>query len=406
MVRKSTMLACEFGITTQAIVNNLAPILFVIFRDSFRISYTFIANLMLINFVIQLMTDGLSIRIIKRLGYRVSGILAQISAAAGLVFMGILPNFFCVQASLVISVIFYAFGGGLLEVLVSPIVDSLDLGNKSARMSMLHSFYCWGELLVVIISTTVIKIFNGNAWWIMTLCWAVIPVINAILFTIVYIPEIGDEVCETPKSLLRSRTFITMCLLMTCAGAAEIAMAQWASLFAQKGLGVTKFVGDMLGPGMFALFMGSGRLLFGIFGGRLNLQRSLIFCSMLCAMCYITAAVSKNPYAALMGCSITGFSVSIMWPGVYSYSSRMIPAGGTAMFSILALFGDIGCSLGAWLCGVASDFSQKLSVFTGYADRSGITYEQMGLKFGIGISALFPIIMIVLLFLTKRNIKL
>ena len=335
-----------------------------------------------------------------------SGILAQISAAAGLVFMGILPNFFCVQASLVISVIFYAFGGGLLEVLVSPIVDSLDLGNKSARMSMLHSFYCWGELLVVIISTTVIKIFNGNAWWIMTLCWAVIPVINAILFTIVYIPEIGDEVCETPKSLLRSRTFITMCLLMTCAGAAEIAMAQWASLFAQKGLGVTKFVGDMLGPGMFALFMGSGRLLFGIFGGRLNLQRSLIFCSMLCAMCYITAAVSKNPYAALMGCSITGFSVSIMWPGVYSYSSRMIPAGGTAMFSILALFGDIGCSLGAWLCGVASDFSQKLSVFTGYADRSGITYEQMGLKFGIGISALFPIIMIVLLFLTKRNIKL
>ncbi|MDD6735452.1 MAG: MFS transporter, partial [Clostridiales bacterium] len=285
-------------------------------------------------------------------------------------------------------------------------VDSLDLGNKSARMSMLHSFYCWGELLVVIISTTVIKIFNGNAWWIMTLCWAVIPVINAILFTIVYIPEIGDEVCETPKSLLRSRTFITMCLLMTCAGAAEIAMAQWASLFAQKGLGVTKFVGDMLGPGMFALFMGSGRLLFGIFGGRLNLQRSLIFCSMLCAMCYITAAVSKNPYTALMGCSITGFSVSIMWPGVYSYSSRMIPTGGTAMFSILALFGDIGCSLGAWLCGVASDFSQKLSVFTGYADRSGITYEQMGLKFGIGISALFPIIMIVLLFLTKRNIKL
>lgn len=405
MAKKATMLACEFGITTQAIVNNFAPILFVIFKDNFGISYTFIANLMLLNFMIQLFTDGFSIGIISAFGYRKAGIAAQISVIIGLLILGIMPHFAPIKASLVPAVIFYAFGGGLLEVMVSPIVDSLDDGNKSARMSMLHSFYCWGQMAVVLISTVVIKLFGGGVWWIMTLCWAVIPITNTVLFYLAPIPEAEEEKTETPKSLLRSRIFIMMCLLMMCAGAAEITMAQWASLFAQKGLCVSKFVGDMLGPCMFALFMGCGRLLFGIFGERLDLHRSLIVCSIFCALCYITAAVSKNAYAALFGCSLTGFSVSIMWPGVYSCSSKIIPQGGTAMFSILALFGDIGCSLGAWLCGVVSDVSLKFPSVTEHADRLGYTYEQMGLKFGIGFSAVFPLMMIVMLMRVGRMLK-
>ena len=257
----------------------------------------------------------------------------------------------------------------------------------------------------MLISTVVIKLFGGSVWWIMTLCWAVIPITNTVLFYLAPIPEAEEEKTETPKSLLRSRIFIMMCLLMMCAGAAEITMAQWASLFAQKGLCVSKFVGDMLGPCMFALFMGCGRLLFGIFGERLDLHRSLIVCSIFCALCYITAAVSKNAYAALFGCSLTGFSVSIMWPGVYSCSSKIIPQGGTAMFSILALFGDIGCSLGAWLCGVVSDVSLKFPSVTEHADRLGYTYEQMGLKFGIGFSAVFPLMMIVMLMRVGRMLK-
>lgn len=404
MTHKSTMLACEFGITTQALVNNLMPLLFVIFKDNFGISYTLIANLMLINFIAQLLTDGLSIRIINRLGYRKSGILAQLSAVFGLLCLGILPHFFPVYISLLVSVIFCAFGGGLLEVMVSPIVDSLELGHSSARMSMLHSFYCWGQLFVILISTAAIKAFSSTIWWILPICWSILPLLNSVFFTIVPIPEINkDEQTETPVSLLKSSAFINMCLLMLCAGAAEITMSQWASLFAQKGLGVDKFAGDLLGPCMFALLMGIGRLLYGIFGKHLSLGKTLFLCSILCTACYLTAALSENPFIALLGCAVTGFSVSIMWPGVYSYSSKRINSGGTAMFSILALFGDVGCSLGSWLCGTVSDFSLKFAFVTDYAQNIGITPEQMGLKIGIGFIAVFPIIMLLLLISGRKK---
>lgn len=397
------MLACEFGITTQAIVNNLTPILLVIFKDSFGISYTLIANLLLINFAAQLITDALSIKIIHTFGYRKSGIIAQLCAASGLIFLGLLPHFLPVYPALLFSVVTYAFGGGLLEVMVSPIVDSLDIGHRSARMSMLHSFYCWGQLAVVLISTAAIKIFSGRIWWILPLCWSVIPIINSWLFKIVPIPEIADgETIKTPRSLLKMPVFITMSVLMLCSGAAETTMSQWASLFAQKGLGINKFLGDLLGPCMFAAFMGIGRMLYGIFGGRLNLKKSLIVCSTLCILCYITAAVSQNPYIALLGCSLIGLSVSIMWPGVYSFSSRMIPGGSTAMFSILALSGDIGCSLGSWLCGIISELSLKSTHMLLYAQKLSISPEQIGLKIGIGSTALFPLIMLVLLIFTKN----
>lgn len=404
MTHKSTMLACEFGITTQAVVNNLAPILFVIFKDDFGISYTLIANLMLINFMIQLLTDALSIKILSVLGYRKSGILAQISAAFGLLCLGILPQHMPAYAALIIAVPLYAFGGGLLEVMVSPVVDSLDLGHQSARMSMLHSFYCWGQLVVVLLSTAALKFFGSGIWFILPVFWAVLPIVNSVLFASVPIPEISEnDETKSPKTLLKSKIFISMCLLMACSGAAEITMSQWASLFAQKGLGVNKFLGDLLGPCLFALLMGIGRLLYGIFGGRLNLRKSLMFCSILCAACYLTAAMSHNAYTALLGCAVTGFSVSIMWPGVYSYSSKMIPGGGTAMFSLLALFGDIGCSLGSWLCGMISEISLKFEPVKNYAEIINVTYEQLGLKIGIGFTALFPVLMIILLILIPRK---
>lgn len=404
MTHKSTMLACEFGITTQAVVNNLAPILFVIFKDNFGISYTLIANLMLINFVIQLATDALSVKIINKLGYRKTGILAQLSASAGLLALGIFHLFIPAYIALMIAVPLYAFGGGLLEVMVSPVVDSLDLGNKSARMSMLHSFYCWGQLVVVLLSTAALRVFGNGIWYILPVIWAILPMINGILFAIVPIPEILDtEEVKKTSVLMKSKTFICMCLLMTCSGAAEITMSQWASLFAQKGLGVSKFLGDLLGPCLFALLMGAGRLIYGIFGGRLDLRKSLLFCAFLCCACYITASVSQNAYIALLGCAVTGFSVSIMWPGVYSYSSKLIVGGGTTMFSILALFGDIGCSLGSWLCGTISDFSLKFEFVKNYADAINITYEQIGLKIGIGSATVFPAVMILILAFMPRK---
>ncbi len=405
MTEKTTMLACEVGITTQAIVNNLTPILFVIFKDNFGISYTYIANLMLLNFMIQLLSDLFSIRIIGAIGYRASGIFAQLSAVFGLICLGILPHLIPTYIALAISVIFTAFGGGLLELMVSPIVDALGSGHNSAKMSMLHSFYCWGQLVVVLISTLSIKIFSPSIWQVLPLVWAVVPLFNSVMFAIVPLPVIEEpENSKSPFSLFKQKLFVIMCLLMLCSGAAEITMSQWASLFAQKGLGVNKFLGDLLGPCLFALFMGTGRLLYGIFGNRLNLRKSLMASSFLCILCYLTAAISHNPFLALFGCSVTGFSVSIMWPGVYSYSAKEVKNAGTAMFSFLALFGDIGCSLGSWLCGIISDYSVRLEYVNRLASQLGITLEQTGLKIGLGFTAVFPAVMFILLIVSKRRV--
>lgn len=405
MRQRAVMTACELGITTQAIANNFAPLLFVIFREDYGISYSFIANLMLLNFAVQLITDCFSVKIINALGYKYAGVSAQLCAAAGLMFLSILPRLVQTEIALVISVIFYAFGGGLLEVLVSPIADTLGDGTKTARMSMLHSFCCWGQLAVVLITTLMIKFCGNGIWHMLALGWAAVPMANTVIFLSVSLPEPDAEKTETPCTLLKTRRFFMMCVLMICAGASEMTMAQWASLFAQNGLGVSKLWGDLLGPCMFALFMGSGRLLFGIFGGKLNLHRSLVICGIMCAACYITAAVSPNKTAALTGCAFTGFFVSIMWPGVYSYSSHAIPCGGTAMFGILALFGDIGCSLGTWLCGAVSDASGKTSAVLRLAENLHISCESLGLRIGIGIAAVFPAAMIAILMVLRKELK-
>ncbi|HAL63693.1 MAG TPA: MFS transporter [Clostridiales bacterium] len=403
MSQKSTMLACEFGITTQSAVNNLAPILFVVFRDSFGLSYTMIAQIMLFNFLVQIITDFISIKILHALDYRKSGILAQVSAAIGLIFLGVLPKIMPIYTALFTATFFMAFGGGLLEVMVSPIVDSISDGQSSAEMNILHSFYCWGQVAVVLVSTTAIKIFSNQIWWVLPIFWSIVPIISMLMFSIVPIPDIASaEKQSAKKPVLLSRTFLLMCLLMITSGASEITMAEWSSVFAEKGLGIDKFAGDILGPCLFAALMGSGRLLFGIFGKKLNLKNALISSSALCSLCYITAAASKNPYVALFACALTGFSVSIMWPGVYSYSSSII-SGGTAMFGILALCGDVGCSLGSYVTGYISDFSLTFPKVLALADKYGFAYEQMGLKIGIACAAIFPIFMLFLLLISGKS---
>ena len=398
MTKRSTMLACEFGITTQAAVNNLTPILFVIFKDDFGLTYTMIASVILFNFLLQILTDIIAIKILRILDYRKSGILAQASAAIGLAMLGILPSFLPIYAALFTATFFMAFGGGLLEVMVSPIVDTISENQSSAKMNMLHSFFCWGQVAVILTVTTALKLFGNCIWWLLPIAWATVPIASAIMFMIVPIPAIAlseRQVKEKPK--LISGVFFLMCILMITSGASEITMGEWASVFAQKGLGISKFTGDILGPCLFAVFMGSGRVLFGFFGSKLKLKNALIFSSILCFFCYVTAAVAKNAYIALFACALTGFSVSIMWPGVYSYSSGIIKNGGTAMFGILALFGDVGCSLGSWLTGRVSDLALKIPQILSFADRHGLEYEQIGLKTGILSAAVFPLIMAVTL---------
>ncbi|MBE7016010.1 MAG: MFS transporter [Ruminococcaceae bacterium] len=402
MTEKTTMFACESSMITQGVVNNLLPILLVIFKDQFGVSYSLLANLLLLNFVVQLFTDIFAIKIVNKLGYRASGILAQCSAGLGLIFIATLTSVIPVYPALLLSVLFTAFGGGMLEVMVSPIVENLSYGSSSSRMSLLHSFYCWGQMLVVLISSLAIKIFSDSIWRIIPVFWAIVPAVNIILFRVVPIPKIPNEITHSsPISLFKVPAFSLMCILMLCAGASEIAMAQWASIFAQKGLGVNKFLGDILGPCLFAILMGTGRTLYGLFGSKLNLQKTLIISSAMCLVCYVATGVLQSPLLALIFCASTGFTVSIMWPGVYSYSAKKMNTASTAMYGILALFGDMGCSIGSWLCGTVSEYSLKIPSVLELAERLALSPEQMGLKIGIIATGIFPLVMLISLVVSR-----
>lgn len=375
---------------------NFMPILFVIFRDEFNISLVKLGNLVLLNFVTQIFADIFGERYVDRLGFRKSVVPALVFSAVGLISLGILPQILPdPYMGLVISVVLFAFGGGLIEVVVSPVVDALPSDDDSAAMSLLHSFYCWGQLAVVLITTLMLKIFGNGIWKYISLMWAAVPVVTLIYFVKVPLPETCEGERRPMRELLKHHAFAAALVLMLCAGAAEQTMAQWASLFAQKGLGVSKVVDDILGPCLFALFMALGRTFYGIKGDKINLKNALLFSGFLCAACYIAAVFSKNAFLSLAACAVTGLSVSLMWPGVLADTSASFPRGGAAMFAMMAIFGDIGCSLGPWLAGVVSDAVQN-------GASLGAGTEQLALKAGIFTGILFPVIMIICIIFQKK----
>ena len=372
---RHTMGACYLAFVSQAIINNLAPLLFVVFQDAYDISLAEIGRLIMINFGTQLVVDGLSVKFADRIGYRRLMVAAHVFCSAGLVLLSVLPNALASPyAGLVIAVVTYAVGGGLIEVLASPIADALPGEAKAASMSLLHAFYCWGHVMVVVVTTALLAVIGSGAWYVLPVLWAVVPAVNVLNFARVpLMPAVAEQERLPLKKLLTSKLFILAILLMICSGASEQAMSQWASLFAERGLGVSKVMGDLLGPCLFAICMGVGRTLFGVLGERIRLSWALVGCAVLCVACYLVAALAKNPLLALLGCAVTGFAVSLMWPGVLSLSARTFPMGGTAVFSLLALGGDIGCAVGPWLTGAVSDVAQS------------------GLRGGLLAAVLFPL---------------
>lgn len=354
---KKTMAACFIGYIVQAIINNLVPLLFLTFEKTYRIPLQQITMLISINFGIQLLVDLLSAAFVDKIGYRTSIILAHACSVAGLFGLVFLPE--CLPsafAGLLISVIVYALGGGLLEVLVSPIMESCPTDNKEKAMSLLHSFYCWGHVAVVLLSTLFFQVFGIQNWKILVCLWLVVPIVNGVLFAKVPIaPLIGEgETGMTMFALFRDKTFWLLMLLMLCAGASEQAVSQWASVFAEKGLGVSKAVGDLAGPMAFAVLMGSARAFYGKFGERMDLDKFMAGSGILCMVSYLLISLAPYPFLSLVGCAVCGLSVGIMWPGSFSKASAAIRSGGTAMFALLALAGDVGCSGGPALVGVIS----------------------------------------------------
>ena len=385
---KWTINACFIGYIIQAIVNNFVPLLFLTFQSSYGIPLSRITLLITVNFAVQLTVDLASVTFVDRIGYRASMLIAHGMSALGLAGLTILPRILpSAYAGLLISVVCYAVGGGLLEVLVSPVMESCPTDNKEKAMSMLHSFYCWGQVGVVLFSTLFFRIFGIDRWWILALLWAIVPIANGILFARVPIaPLIEDgEKGMTVRELFGMRAFWLLMLMMVCAGASELSVSQWASTFAEKGLGISKTLGDLTGPMFFALLMGCARAFYGKYGEKVELDRFMTGSAMLCVISYLCISLVPVPWIGLLGCGLCGLSVGIMWPGTFSKATASIKRGGTAMFALLALGGDIGCSGGPTLVGLMSG---------AFGDN---------LHRGILAGAIFPVVLLAVLFMLKQK---
>ncbi len=361
-----TVTACFVGYIVQAVVNNFAPLLFLTFQRTYGIPLSLITMLVTINFGVQLLVDILSVSVVDRIGYRVSMVIAHIFASVGLLSLTILPEMFeSPFAGILLSVIIYAIGGGLLEVLVSPVMEACPSDNKEKAMSMLHSFYCWGHVGVVAISTLFFQIFGIENWKILAVVWMLIPLCNAAAFTKVPIASLMEEGEKGLgiRELFRMKIFVILFIMMLCAGASEQAVSQWASTFAEMGLGISKTAGDLAGPMAFAILMGLSRAYYGKYGDKINLDRFMVCSCMLCIASYFCISLMPMPQISLIACAVCGLSVGIMWPGTFSKASSALPRGGTAMFALLALGGDIGCSGGPTLVGfVSSRFGDNLKM--------------------------------------------
>lgn len=385
---RHTQYASYLGYITQAVVNNLAPLLFLIFQEVYRIPLEQITLLVTVNFCVQLSVDMLSTRFVDKIGYRPCIVAAHFFAAAGLAGLGVFPRLLPDPfVGLLAAVFLYAIGGGLIEVLVSPIVEACPTENKASVMSLLHSFYCWGSVGVILLSTLFLGAFGKSAWTVLALLWALLPLFNAFWFWRVPIARLTEEGEALPLGKLFSqKLFWIFAALMVAAGACELSMSQWASAFAESGLGVSKTVGDLAGPCFFAVLMGCARVAYAKVGHKLNLLNAQWMCGLLCVAAYLLAALSPVPVLALLGCGLCGFSVGILWPGTFSVAARYLPKGGTAMFALLALFGDLGCTGGPTLVGFVS------GAFGGE------------LKMGLLAAVVFPVFLILAVLVCKRTL--
>lgn len=384
---RRTITACFVGYIVQAVVNNFVPLLFLTFQRTYDIPLSQITMLVTFNFGIQLLVDLLSVGFVDKIGYRVSMVIAHILSAAGLILLTILPEALSSPfLGILIAVMIYAIGGGLLEVLVSPVVEACPSDNKEKAMSMLHSFYCWGHVGVVLLSTLFFSMFGIDNWKVLAAVWSLIPLYNAFVFVKVPMAELMEEGEEglRIRDLFGLKIFWVLLIMMICAGASEQAVSQWASTFAEKGLGISKTAGDLAGPMAFAILMGTSRAFYGKYGDRIQLDKFMIYSSCLCILSYLGIALLPIPQLSLAACAICGLSVGIMWPGSFSKAAAALPKGGTAMFALLALGGDVGCSGGPTVVGMVSSL---------YEDN---------LKMGILAGIVFPVLLLAGIILCRK----
>lgn len=386
---KLTKTACYIGFAVQAIINNFLPILFIVFQTDYNLSYEKLGRLVFINFSIQIVSDLLTPHISRLIGCKNTVLLSHFLCFAGLCLLSVLPSFVSnVYLALTLSVAFYAFGSGIIEVILSPVVSTLPSKSPAASMAVTHSFYCFGQVLTVAFTTLMVTLFGYSGWRYIPLIWAAVPAVNILLFIKAPITEpVSKPEKKEQKGIFATREFLCFAIFMVCAGVSEITMSEWTSVFAQNTLGISKYAGDLLGPGAFAVFMGVGRVVFGLSSGKFSVRRLLIVNNFLCFLCYMAVGISNSPVLSLAACALCGFAVSLSWPGTYSLAAMRFPKGGTLMFGIYALCGDLGCSVGPWLLGFIAD--------------------RVNIKAGFAACSVFPLIMAfaALLLLKEKDCK-
>lgn len=387
MSYKTTIVSCFVGYIVQAIVNNFVPLLFITFQGTYNIPLSQITLLVTINFGVQLLVDMLATKFVDKIGYRTSIIIAHGTSAAGLILLTVLPELINPFVGILISVMIYAIGGGIIEVLISPIMESCPTDNKEKAMSLLHSFYCWGHVGVVLLSTLFFKTVGIENWRILALVWALIPIVNGMFYLKTPIAPLMEE-GEKGMSLVelfKSKVFWVLMIMMVCSGASEQAVSQWASAFAEQGLHISKAAGDLAGPMTFAILMGSARAIYGKYGDKINLDVFMKLSTILCIISYLLVSMTPSPAISLIGCGLCGLSVGIMWPGTFSKAAVSLRTGGTAMFALLALAGDLGCGGGPTLVGLVSNAAND------------------NMKSGILVAIVFPVILLLCLLGEKRE---
>lgn len=384
---RKTKRACYLGVVTQAIAANFAPLLFLKFHSDYHISLGNTAWISTCFFFTQLLVDLFCTKFVDRIGYRICIVASEICSAAGLIGLAFLPDVLPEPfVGIIGSVVVYAIGSGLIEVLCSPIVEACPFENKEATMSLLHSFYCWGSVGAIVISTLFFAVFGIDSWRWLAVLWAFIPAVNIYNFAICPMEPLVDEGKGMGiRELFRKPMFWIAVCLMVCSGASELSMAQWASAYAEATLGLSKTVGDLAGPCMFAVTMGINRVIFGKYGDRMNLMKFMTGSGVLCVICYLLASLSANPIAGLLGCILCGFSVGIMWPGTISIASKTFPAGGTAMFALLAMAGDLGGSIGPGIVGRVTQSAGD------------------NIRAGMGVGLVFPVVLLIMLLIMKAG---
>lgn len=384
---QKTLIACYLGFITQAITANFAPLLFLTFHRTYQISLGRIAFISTAFFFTQLLIDLFCAKYVDKIGYRKSVVASEVLSAAGLIGLAFLPGLLPdPYVGILISVIIYAMGSGLIEVLVSPIVEACPFDNKESVMSLLHSFYCWGSVGVILLSTIFFAIFGIENWRILSCVWALIPLFNTFNFISCPIESLTDEgEGFSIRQLFHIPIFWIALILMVCAGASEISMAQWASAYVESAIGISKNIGDIIGPCLFAIMMGISRFFYGKYGEKFDLMKFMIASGILCLICYLLAALAPLPFLNLVGCGLCGFSVGIMWPGTISIASKKIPLGGTAMFAFLAMAGDLGGAVGPGIVGLVTQAAND------------------NLKIGVLAGCVFPAVLVLSVLLLRRK---